>query len=465
MPLARLLQRTWSRHMSLRRTNLPRRRLSCEPLENRTLFAVTAAADTYRMDADTVLDTERELVGLHSTWSYLEANTDPSLLDEDFETTWFRKDMPAAGYDGPAFRTGMGLFGYGEIVYQNPPATELNVPLDPNLGPVPKTAYFTRTFDFAGELSRVGGLVAHVLADDGAFFYLNGQNAARLNMETEEGLYGARASGNGNESDLVSASLGTTLISGVNYLAVSVHGRNFVDSDIGFDMRLRYWWRGENVLDNDTSDLAEPPEVVLSVVEAQGQAVGPGVEPLIVATEHGTLSMRRNGTFRYQPSAGFMGTDSFTYRASDGDGVSLPATVTIHVESDSSGPTCQELDINASGHVERGDLAALASLYGAIVTAGAEADFSGDGRIGLRDLVYVRDAMGQDCGARAQAVTRYVAAVDRAHSQTTRDQLRTTVRRTTLHRASDRPAIPPILTGHADSVSVRALRGRRAASA
>ncbi|MCA8986412.1 MAG: tandem-95 repeat protein [Planctomycetaceae bacterium] len=46
---------------------------------------------------------------------------------------------------------------------------------------------------------------------------------------------------------------------------------------------------------------------------------------------HGTLSLRPDGTFQYTPDPGFSGVDSFTYRSTDGDLFSDPATVTINV--------------------------------------------------------------------------------------------------------------------------------------
>lgn len=46
---------------------------------------------------------------------------------------------------------------------------------------------------------------------------------------------------------------------------------------------------------------------------------------------HGTLTLDTGGGFTYQPAAGFVGTDTFTYRASDGSAQSNLATVTIIV--------------------------------------------------------------------------------------------------------------------------------------
>jgi VCBS repeat-containing protein len=64
---------------------------------------------------------------------------------------------------------------------------------------------------------------------------------------------------------------------------------------------------------------------------------------LVQNVAHGTLTLNSNGTFTYTPTAGFVGTDTFTYRATDGSLQSSPATVTITVTSAStpqiSGPT------------------------------------------------------------------------------------------------------------------------------
>jgi ELWxxDGT repeat protein/VCBS repeat-containing protein len=54
---------------------------------------------------------------------------------------------------------------------------------------------------------------------------------------------------------------------------------------------------------------------------------------LVSSVSSGTLSLNPNGTFTYTPNAGFLGVDSFVYRASDGVTVSGPATVTLSVSN------------------------------------------------------------------------------------------------------------------------------------
>jgi len=48
---------------------------------------------------------------------------------------------------------------------------------------------------------------------------------------------------------------------------------------------------------------------------------------------HGTLSLNPDGSFTYTPSAGFTGTDTFSYTAGDGLDSSSPATVTLTVKA------------------------------------------------------------------------------------------------------------------------------------
>ncbi len=52
---------------------------------------------------------------------------------------------------------------------------------------------------------------------------------------------------------------------------------------------------------------------------------------LVAAPTHGTLTLNGDGSFSYFAAPGYVGADSFTYRASDGAGISAPATVTLTV--------------------------------------------------------------------------------------------------------------------------------------
>ena len=53
----------------------------------------------------------------------------------------------------------------------------------------------------------------------------------------------------------------------------------------------------------------------------------------ITQPTNGTLTLNPDGSLTYTPNAGFLGTDSFTYQATDANGSSAPATVTVNVQA------------------------------------------------------------------------------------------------------------------------------------
>ena len=128
---------------------------------------------------------------------------------------------------------------------------------------------------------------------------------------------------------------------------------------------------------------------------------------LVSGPSSGTLSLEADGRFTYTPAAGFSGTDTFSYRVTDGDGAGGVATVTINVTAataqegtvqlvpDATRPGTMALVINGTS---RGDLLAVLPAPGGAVEVfiGVESRgvFSPGGRIviyagGGNDLVLV----------------------------------------------------------------------------
>jgi len=71
-----------------------------------------------------------------------------------------------------------------------------------------------------------------------------------------------------------------------------------------------------------------------SVLDNDHDVDGDGLSAALVSgPNHGTLSLNTNGTFSYTPAGGFVGTDSFAYRASDGHGGKSTASVTVNVNA------------------------------------------------------------------------------------------------------------------------------------
>jgi large repetitive protein len=87
------------------------------------------------------------------------------------------------------------------------------------------------------------------------------------------------------------------------------------------DVQLVISSTSQGLLGNDTDANQDPLEAIV-----------------VVQPANGTLSLNDDGTFTYQPNANFSGTDTFTYKANDGDADSNVATVTITVNAVNDAP-------------------------------------------------------------------------------------------------------------------------------
>jgi hypothetical protein len=145
------------------------------------------------------------------------------------------------------------------------------------------------------------------------------------------------------------ATLQTNLAAGRYYLKVlSRHGHY---GDVGqYTVSTQFWnaLSAPNltyrVLANQT--LTSPAGLLAGFVDPNGRT--PSVLQGSVHTTHGTVTLQSNGSFSYQPNAGFRGTDTFTYLITDGVTTSQPATVTLIV---GQRPVASDLNysVNAGG--------------------------------------------------------------------------------------------------------------------
>ncbi len=101
-----------------------------------------------------------------------------------------------------------------------------------------------------------------------------------------------------------------------------------------------------------TSDDAYETEVDQPLIIGSAQGVlandidvdSAGITATLTAnTSSGILAFNSNGSFTYNPNAGFIGTDSFSYLASDGQATSGETRVTIEVRSPSSNIVINEI--------------------------------------------------------------------------------------------------------------------------
>lgn len=80
--------------------------------------------------------------------------------------------------------------------------------------------------------------------------------------------------------------------------------------------------------DQDTPLIVAAPGVLANDTDVDGDALRAA---LATHPSNGSLVLEEDGSFRYEPDAGFHGTDTFTYQAKDGDAASNTVTVTITV--------------------------------------------------------------------------------------------------------------------------------------
>lgn len=88
----------------------------------------------------------------------------------------------------------------------------------------------------------------------------------------------------------------------------------------------------------DTVLSVPAPGVLGNDTDADGNAL---MAELVSGPSHGTITLDADGSFTYTPAADYAGTDSFTYRATDGTLFSAPATVTLTVTQVNDAPIAQ----------------------------------------------------------------------------------------------------------------------------
>ncbi|WP_157897860.1 Ig-like domain-containing protein [Mycolicibacterium rutilum] len=113
--------------------------------------------------------------------------------------------------------------------------------------------------------------------------------------------------------------------------------------------------------------------VALNDKEFDGQTV---TTTLITGPANGTLTLNPDGSFTYTPNANFSGTDSFTYRTSDGTLTSNTALVTIAVIAVNDAPVANDdafttnEDTQLSGNVLVNDTDPDRNSLGAVLVSG-----------------------------------------------------------------------------------------------
>ncbi len=195
--------------------------------------------------------------------------------------------------------------------------------------------YFRKSFTLTNVYQN---LTLKILRDDGCVVYLNGLEVVRSNLPTgaiTHSTWSSTAIGGTDETTYFEYHLDPSLyITGDNILAVDVHQCSLDSSDLGFDLQLEgFPVEGQLVAINDTTNTDEDTAVVIDVLNNDRD---PESDPLTVISvtppSHGTV-VNNTDSVTYTPYPNYSGTDTFTYRATDGIDSSNVATVTVTVNN------------------------------------------------------------------------------------------------------------------------------------
>ncbi|UCD52916.1 MAG: CotH kinase family protein, partial [Phycisphaerales bacterium] len=163
------------------------------------------------------------LVAAESVWRYWDHEAAPL-------GTW-----QEAGFDDRTWATGTAQFGYGDgdeatVISYGPDAANKYI-----------AYYFRHPFEI-GSPAGIDRIVVHLMRDDGAVVYLNGQEVLRNNMPagnvTAETVAANVVSGIDESEWFTFEVTPEHLVAGANILAVEVHQAGDTSSDLSFDLIL-----------------------------------------------------------------------------------------------------------------------------------------------------------------------------------------------------------------------------------
>ena len=178
-------------------------------------------------------------------WRYNDKNV-------DLGTAW-----RAPAFDDSAWPRGPGLFGFETAAL---PAPGIRT----GFANSQQLTYYLRTkFTYTGSLKSATITIDQIL-DDGAVYYLNGQEIGRSGMPTGTVTFttvAGRTVSDATEELAVITAGGSALVNGTNVLAVEVHQINRTSSDLVFGMRL---------------NISAPTQASLVINEVLPGAVGAG---------------------------------------------------------------------------------------------------------------------------------------------------------------------------------------------
>ncbi|MBS4174273.1 Ig-like domain-containing protein [Bacillus sp. FJAT-49736] len=105
------------------------------------------------------------------------------------------------------------------------------------------------------------------------------------------------------------------------------------------------------VIEGETLEVDQDHSILLNDEDVEHDSL---MAILVKGPSHGTLDLKKDGTFTYTPEASFVGKDQFTYKANDGTDDSNEQTVTIYVKKANEAPTVS--NVGMTGNFTAGEM-------------------------------------------------------------------------------------------------------------
>ena len=183
-------------------------------------FKLSAGGESLGISRVTSAPSDTTLIAKGAVWKYLDTGVDPGI------------DWMDLTFDDSAWSSGAAVLGYGDSF------VDTAISYGPDSGNKYPATHFRVHFSVT-DPSMLADIRFSALVDDGAVFYLNGAEVARLRMPDGDISYLDYASGYGTENEFESFDLARDLFrAGENVLAVEVHQQSANSSDLSFDAVL-----------------------------------------------------------------------------------------------------------------------------------------------------------------------------------------------------------------------------------
>ncbi|MBN2163376.1 MAG: lamin tail domain-containing protein [Pontiellaceae bacterium] len=183
-------------------------------------FKLSAGGESLGIYRVTAAPVDHTLIAPGATWSYLDTGTDPGA------------DWMKLTFDDSSWLSGAAELGYGD----NDETT--TVRYGPDSGAKYPTTFFRTHFTLT-DPSMLAGISFRAKIDDGAIFYLNGSEVARVRMQDGDVSYLDYTTAGGSDYSFEYIDLPVSAFrAGDNVLAVEIHQDSGTSSDISLDAEL-----------------------------------------------------------------------------------------------------------------------------------------------------------------------------------------------------------------------------------